>query len=304
MRQVIHLVELALSEHGHGRSEMPPKLGLHPQPGSLMHAMPAYVPAAAAAGVKWVTAFPENRRRGLPAVSGTLLLNDPETGLPQAIVDATWITAVRTGASAAVAAKHLGPPDAASLAVIGPGVVGRAAVAALREVLPKLTTVLAYAPRRAAVELFAAEVETQQGIKVEAAASAEAAAAGSEIVITAAPWPRAAGASRLAAGALNNTSFCCALDLDSTIPAAAARNAGRFFADDVLTFESHRQHGYFENWPAPAKLAALVARGGEQRRQGEQVICANLGLGIYDVVVGRAVLELARERNIGVELPL
>src|SRR5436305_3287033 len=76
----IEAVEFALIEHAHGRTEMPPKIGVHPEPGALLHAMPAYVQRAAAAGMKWVGAFPANSARGIPAITGLIVLNDVETG--------------------------------------------------------------------------------------------------------------------------------------------------------------------------------------------------------------------------------
>lgn len=304
MREVIDLVELALVEHGNGRTELPPKLGIHPQPGSLLHAMPAFVARAQAAGMKWVAAFPPNRERGLPVVNGIIILSDTTTGLPQAIMDASWITAARTGASAAVAARRLAPADAETLAVIGPGVVGRASVAAMQEVMPKVKCVRAFAPHRETAERFAREVSELHSIEVERAPSANAAVAGAGVVITAAPWPRAKGQAPLDAAALQEVAFCCALDLDSTVSAEAASAASRVFADDVATFESHRQHGFFQGWPKPMELSHVVAGTLPARQADQRVICANLGLGIYDVVVARRVFEVARQRGIGTELPL
>jgi ornithine cyclodeaminase/alanine dehydrogenase len=305
MREVIDLVELALAEHGRGSTEMPPKLGIHPQPGALLHAMPAFVRATSAAGVKWVGAFPGNQKRGLPAVTGMIVLNDPETGLAQAIMDATWITATRTAASTAVAARKLAALDTQTLAIIGPGVLGRANVAALREVLPGLKRVRAYAPRRETVDRFARDIQMQHGLEVQPADSANDAARTAEVVVTAAPWPRVGGGPALGAKTMRNVRFCCALDFDSTLSAGAIAAADRFFADDVGTFESIRQGGFFPNWPAASELSHVVA-GKSPVRQApdERVICANLGLGIYDVVVARRVFETARQQGIGTELPL
>lgn len=305
MREITDLVELALREHGCGRTEMPPKLGVHPQPGSLLHAMPAWVGAAKAAGLKWVAAFPNNRERGLPTVTGIVVLNDPETGLPLAVMDATWITAMRTGASAAVAARQFAPKDAETLAIIGPGVVGRASVAALREVLPKLRRVRAYAPRAETVARFACDIEAPHGVKVVAANSPEEAVCDAQVVVTAAPWPLVSGKAALTREELGDVPFCCALDLDSSIAAGAVSAADRFFADDCATFESHRSHGFFANWPEPVELSQVIAgKLPPRQRAYERVACTNLGLGIYDVVVARRVLEIARQRGIGTELPL
>jgi len=109
MAEIIGLLETAFQEKGNGRVEMPPKPGIHPGGGdNFIHAMPAYIPAMASAGVKWVSGFPENHRRNLPYISGLLILNDVETGLPISVMDCSWITAMRTAAATAVAARRLG----------------------------------------------------------------------------------------------------------------------------------------------------------------------------------------------------
>src|SRR5579864_481338 len=152
MPEVIESVALAPTEKAHGRVLMPPKHTLHPYPGTLLQAMPAWVEAGRAGGTKWVSAFPENKQRGLPAVSGLVILNDPETGLPEAILDAAWITAARTGAVSAVAARALARPESQTLGLLGAGVQARAHVAALKLALPRLRRVLVYAPRAEAME--------------------------------------------------------------------------------------------------------------------------------------------------------
>lgn len=304
MSEVIDLVELALVKHGHGCTQMPPKLGFHPEPGTLMHAMPAYVAAAKAAGMKWVTAFPKNNERGLPAVNAIIVLSDPETGLPQVVMDATWITAARTGASAAVTVRKLAPRDAEVLALIGPGVIGRASVAALREVLPKLKRVRAYAPNQETIERFAREIGEQYGLEVKPGTSATETAQGADVLITAAPWPRVGGEPPLGKEALRDVPFCCDLNLDSTISAEAIAAADRFLADDAATFEFHRSLGFFAGWTRPLEFSHVVAGKLPARQGSERIICANLGLGIYDVVVARRLFERAVEQGIGTTLPL
>ena len=77
--------------------------------------------------LKWVTSFPGNPALGLPTVSGVVLVSNAETGELEAVLEAGAVTALRTGAAAVLAAETLGPSDAASAAVIGAGVNGRAA---------------------------------------------------------------------------------------------------------------------------------------------------------------------------------
>ena len=69
MAEVIEALQVGFCEHGEGRVEMPPKPGVHSQPNAFIHAMPAWVPALGAIGVKWVGGYPENARRGLPTMA-------------------------------------------------------------------------------------------------------------------------------------------------------------------------------------------------------------------------------------------
>ncbi len=104
MREVIDALAVAFGEHGRGRTEMPPKPGIHTMPDAFIHAMPAFIPAMHAAGLKWVGGYPTNQAKGLPYITGLLILNDDETGFPLAVMDCTWITAMRTGAASAARA--------------------------------------------------------------------------------------------------------------------------------------------------------------------------------------------------------
>src|SRR5262249_40898541 len=105
LESVFAAIERAFIEHGKGSVEMPPKIGLHPHPGTFIHAMPAYIPALHACGMKWVSGYPGNAARGLPTIAGLLILNDPDTGLPYAMLDAQWITAIRTAIVSALIVK-------------------------------------------------------------------------------------------------------------------------------------------------------------------------------------------------------
>jgi ornithine cyclodeaminase/alanine dehydrogenase len=101
---------------------MPPKPGIHTQPDAFIHAMPAYIPALHSAGMKWVSGYPGNQQRGLPYISGLLILNEVETGLPYAVMDCTWITAYRTGAASALSAKYLARSDSQVAGILACGV--------------------------------------------------------------------------------------------------------------------------------------------------------------------------------------
>src|SRR5512146_1633859 len=165
MPTIIDLLERAFLEKGQGKVEMPPKPGVHTQPDAFIHAMPAYIPALHSVGVKWVSGYPDNYKRGLPYITGLLILNDEMTGIPLAVMDCTWITAMRTGAASAVAAKYLARPDSSSVGILGCGVQGRSNLDALN-VAFKLTMVRAYDVDRSASETYARDMSAQLGISV------------------------------------------------------------------------------------------------------------------------------------------
>jgi alanine dehydrogenase len=118
MADVISVVEEAFKMLGEGRGKMPAKTYLSLERGDF-RAMPAALPGCA--GVKWVNVHPQNRSLGLPSIMAILIYSDPQTGYPLAIMDATEITACRTGAAAAVASKYLARPDSHTVGIIGAG---------------------------------------------------------------------------------------------------------------------------------------------------------------------------------------
>src|SRR5512139_2179964 len=136
MSTIIKLLEQAFMDKGHGKVEMPPKPGIHTMPDAFIHAMPAYIPSMRSAGIKWVSGYPENFKRGLPYITGLLILNDVETGIPYAVMDCTWITAMRTGAASALAARYLARRQSEVAGILACGVQGRTNLEALACLFP------------------------------------------------------------------------------------------------------------------------------------------------------------------------
>jgi alanine dehydrogenase len=283
MPEVLEIVAAALEDKAAGRVELPPKLGLSPRPGAVLHAMPAR--AGDAVGMKWIASFPENRARGLPPTAGIIVLNDATTGIPQAVLDADWITTMRTGAVAAVAARTLARPGAAVAAILGPGRVGAAALQALRLALPGLRTVRAWAPRAETARRFAGEHHA------EATTTAEQAVRGADVIVTAAPWP--GGPPHVEPGWLAPGAFACSLDYDATFTPEAANAFDVRITDDVAQMDLARAKGSFPNWPRFSELCMARRKDPDQR-----ILCAALGLAIFDVAVATRILERHSGREI------
>jgi len=123
--EAVEAVREAFVAHHRGEWSMPPKLYVTNYPAGDFRAMPAL--GAGHALLKWVTSFPDNPVRGLPTVTGLVVLSNADDGRLEAVLDAGVVTALRTGAAAVLAAETLGRTDARSAAVIGAGVNGRAA---------------------------------------------------------------------------------------------------------------------------------------------------------------------------------
>jgi alanine dehydrogenase len=125
--RAVEAVRAAFIAHARGEWQMPSKVYVTNYPAGDFRAMPAI--GGGRALLKWVTSFPGNPARGLPTVSGLVLVSDADTGRLLALLDAGAVTALRTGAAAVLAAETLGRTDADTAAVVGAGVNGRAAAA-------------------------------------------------------------------------------------------------------------------------------------------------------------------------------
>jgi ornithine cyclodeaminase/alanine dehydrogenase len=304
MPTIIGLLDRAFREKAAGRVEMPPKPGVHPRPDAFIHAMPAHIPALKSAGVKWVSGFPENLPRGLPYISGLLILNDDETGLPVAVMDCTWITGARTGAATALAARHLARPDSAAVAVLGCGVQGHTNLAALATLFP-LKRVYAYDTSRAAQERYVDSARRTLGLEAVGVTSPHDAVVAADLVVTAGPILKIPHAT-IRADWLQPGAFASAVDYDSYWAPGALAQIDKISTDDHAQFAYTRQLGYFAHTPTPyASLEELVAgtKPGREREE-ERTMAINLGLAMDDMAVAPEIYRRATEMKIGAWLDL
>ncbi len=304
MAEIIAALERMFREKGEGRVEMPPKIGIHPAPDAFIHAMPASIPAQRAAGIKWVGGYPENSKRGLPYISGLLILNDFETGIPLALMDATWITAKRTGAATALSAKYLARPDSATVGILGCGVQGRSNLEALKVLFP-LKKIFAYDTHADRSARYAQEMSSQLGIEAIPVTDPKQAVVNSDIVVTAGPILRKPHAT-IQRGWLREGAFASLVDFDSYWHPDALHEADKFCTDDVPQLHHYRDIGYFQDIPPiHADLGELVTgrKPGREKRE-ERTIACNLGLALDDMATASLIYRRALEKGIGIWLPL
>jgi ornithine cyclodeaminase/alanine dehydrogenase-like protein (mu-crystallin family) len=304
MLTIIESLEEMFIEKGNGRVEMPPKPGIHPRPDSFIHAMPAFIPSTGAAGVKWVSGFPENLGKNLPYISGLLILNDSETGIPAAVMDCTWITAKRTGAATAVAAKYLARPESSIAGIVACGVQGRSNLEALASVF-SLDRVKAFDIVPEVASEFASEMSRTFGFEVETVETAQEAVEESDLVVTSGPIlqnPRPV----IEPGWLKPGAFACPLDFDSYWKGSALAEVEKLATDDVAQLGYYRSVGYFTETPEPyADLGQIVAgKKPGRENEDERTISVNLGLALEDMATARLIYREAVDRGIGIDLEL
>lgn len=271
-----------------GRVENPPKIGVHPRPSTFLHAMPAYLGDGDVTALKWVSAYPGNPGRGLPYISGLVVLNDSATGLPTAVMDAAEITAARTAAASGVSIRHLAHPGWRRVAVLGYGEQGRAHTAVVRALRPD-----------AEVRVYGGPRLTGPVDGVEVAGSAREAVEGADVVVTAGPMSPDPDR-RLERSWLADRVLVVPVDFSAYVGADVARAADLLVSDDVGQFEHYRGQGHFTGWPAPHR--SLGAALGHEPT-GDLRLSCSLGVGAVDAVVADAVWRRARSRGAGVPLP-
>jgi ornithine cyclodeaminase len=298
-----------LALHWRGETIAPPKAAIHwsddldtdEKEGRIM-AMPAYVGGSTRmTGLKWIPSVPGNPARGLPRGIGLIVLSDPDTGLPLAVIEGTVCSAMRTGAVSGVAARLLARPGAARLALIGAGVQARTQWMALRLVLPELETVYVFDVDRGKAERFAEE----HAGPFRVAESAEEACSGADVVVPATMAP----APFIPAGWLGPGSLLLSVSsLD--IEVGVVGQADLVVTDDLAheTFHASRPLSRARAAGVLAdedvvQLGAIVA-GDHPGRTGddERIVVSPVGMGIEDVAEGARVYRNAVQKGLGTRL--
>lgn len=295
-------------------ADLPPKIGVDARPeGSFGHAMPAFLRGAASdgsddlLGVKWVVGFPANSGHGLPVIHATVILSDPLTGVPVAVLDGAPITADRTAAISGVAIRHWGPGHAGRsvhaprVAIVGAGVQARSHLPVIGHLLPG-AEVLIHDRHPERAEAVVEIARNTAGIAAAGTArTTHDATIAADVVVTAisfGPVRQTLRSSDLAPGAL-----VIAIDYATSVHHEVARDAGLFLVDERGQFDANRTAGLFDAYPDPHATIGLAIRDGIARPQSSRVMVSHLGVGLADLVFGDAIVRNARAAGLGIRLP-
>lgn len=308
MADLIDAMEQALALFSTGHVRQPVRsiveLGSH----GFFGVMPAALASPATAGMKLVTVVPRNHDLGLPSHLATIVLLNQETGALEAILDGRYITEARTAAVSAVSARHLARKDACIVSIIGSGVQARSHADALSRVLD-IRELRVWSPTAAKREAAATEIRSLTGVKVDAAASAQAATDGADVVVlvTSSATPVienswiARGTHVVGVGACrpNQREMPGALIARARL-VVDSRDAAMKEAGDILLAQQEGHHVTIA-----AELGDICAGLASGRTEADDVtIFKSLGLAVEDVVSAHLVLTRAKATGAGAAIDL
>jgi ornithine cyclodeaminase/alanine dehydrogenase-like protein (mu-crystallin family) len=309
--ELIAALERAHAEFSTGGAVMPVRQVVPlPEIGGRITTMPAYLWAERALGMKVVTFFKDNPARGLPAILGTIHLYSAETGKLAAIMDGTYITAIRTACASAAATKALANPDTPVLGILGAGVQARSHIAALARVR-KIAKIKIYSPSGASARTVKDELEPLVKLPIEPAPSAEAAVRGADLVVTAtsAPTP-VLDRAWLKPGAHINAVGSHRPDLRELD--AATLKAARLFVDsrDAIMAECGDvllaiKEGAIQAGDASTEIGEVLAGKKPGRTSSSDItLYKSVGIAVQDVATAALVYRKALEKKAGVEVDI
>ncbi len=251
-----------------------------------------------------MSGFPENYKKGLPYITGLLILNDVETGLPVSVMDCVWITAMRTGAATALSAHYLARTESSVVGMLGCGVQGRSNVEALNVLFP-LKKVMAYDVDSEATRRYVEDISKRFELEVIPVTTPREAVTGCDIVVTAGPILKKPHAT-IQAGWMNEGAFASLVDFDSYWHPEALHQTAKFCTDDTAQLRQYQQGGYFQDIPEVHADLGELATGQKPGRETpeERTMTANLGLALDDMAVAPLIYRRALEEGIGTWLQL
>jgi ornithine cyclodeaminase/alanine dehydrogenase-like protein (mu-crystallin family) len=267
-----------------GTVQLPPKPAIHPREGTFLHAMPAYLGEGDVTALKWIGGSTGNKARGLPYLSGLIIVNDSETAAPLAIIDAAEITAARTAAVTGLCVRQFAVEDWQTVAIVGFGEQGRAHAQLLRAMNEK-----------AQFAVFGGATADDESSDLTIVGDARSAVTGADVVVTAIPFHLPAEPI-VEADWIADSQLVLPIDFDASVAGSVAEAADLFVVDDIATFEYYRGVGHFEGWPTPTvSLAEVLGDAGRPTR----AVCCNLGVATLDAAFASCVLERAHALGVG-----
>lgn len=306
---VIDAVERVMSEFAKGTCQLPVKIHVNTRPDTYINAMPAYVGGEHdITGLKWVAGYPDNRKKGMPVTCGIMVMNDSETGLVKAFLDARWITASRTAAVAAVTAKYCKPAETHAMTIIGAGEQGKWNARLFKLVIPKLKKIYIGDIYEPAIDSYLKKMQPLlpdvEIIPIYTDEERQAAIDDSQILLTA---TQRGDKPIIYSEMLHKGMLGIPLESTAWEGKTYTRFADRFVCDDWNLVQTYLRDGkYTDGLPDEYCLLGDIINGTVPGRESEDefVITSSHGIALSDVAVAEMILRKADEKGAGQILTL
>lgn len=308
MEEALDVIESSTLEYGNGGASMPPKVYLS-LPGLTgdFRAMPAFSAQFNVAGIKWVNSHPDNRALNLPTVRALILLNDPRTAVPLALVDGTSITGIRTGAAGGVAAKHMARPDSSRVAFVGGGVQSVYQALAICKVRA-ITEIRIYDLSRESQIQFTKQVREFFSGRLVECNSIQACVKDADIIVTTTPSRKPVVMAAWVAPGTHINAIGADAEGKQELDSLLLVN-GRIVVDDIVQ-ASHSgevnvplHRGVLSKRKVTISLADVVSKRKKGRQSQHQItIFDSTGLGIHDIASAGFLFHKAQQLGVGTDI--
>jgi ornithine cyclodeaminase len=308
--EILAAVEIGLKAQGEGKTVIEPRVHLEPDPAFRGHfnVLRGYVAPLDLAGVKIVGDYVDNYQRGLPSEMALLNLFDPRTGMPVALVDATAITEMRTGALTALGAKHLARKGSKVLGHVGARGTAYWNVRLLDRLFD-FDEIRVHSRRPESRDAFAQRLSADLGKKVVATADWRSCLEGADIMVEASrlerpePMFRTAWVKKGAFVVPYGTMSAVELSLTDIMDKLVVDDWGQCRGGKLGALRAHVESGRLSEATLHAELCQIVAgaRPGRER-DDETILFWHRGLSLSDIALGAAMLEKAKRLGLGTRL--
>lgn len=308
--EILGAIEGGLRAQGDGATVIEPRVHLTPDPGEPGHfnVLRGYVAPLGVAGVKIVSDYFNNYKHGLPSEMALLNLFDPATGTPKAVIDATAITDMRTGALTALGARHLARKGSKVLGHVGARGTAYWNVRLLDHFFD-FDEIRVHSRRPESRESFAARLERDLGKTIAVTDTWQGCLEGADIMVEAARLTERQELLRtqwVKPGALvipYGTVSSLELSLTDAIDKIVVDDLGQFRAGKLGALRPHIDAGRISEGDVSAELCEIVVGKKPGREsEAERILFWHRGLSLSDIALGAAMLEKAKSMGLGQNL--
>ncbi len=309
VNEAIEIVEEVFRSYGEGTTIVPPKISLDLGVTGKYHgvatAMPAYVGPFNIAGTKWIgTNWSNAEKYNLPNYFSIIILTNPETFAPVALIGGTLVTSIRTGAATAVAAKYLARKNSEIVGIVGAGKQGTWQLLALNEVL-KIEEVRIADVNKKAREKYAQEFHEKFDLNVKPVENVKEAVSEADVIVTVTN----ANEPLVKHEWIKKGCFICAVGSFQELEYRLVKAMNKIVVDHIkqTMYRGELAHlvrkGLISERDVYAELGDIVA-GKKPGRESEEekILCIPIGIGGHDVAVACRIYQLAMQKKIGQKL--